>query len=188
MDEPTAPLTNRESEDLYRITEGLRDKGVSIIFISHRMEDMYRLASAGHRVPRRALRGHVEPERGAAGRPHHGHGRPRDHAVLPEAQGRHRGGDLPRGRTLPHRVLQGRVVLRSQGGDPRHDGPDRGRPHRGVRSHLRRHAPRQRDASSWTARSCTSPIPPRQSSWASATFRRTGCARASCWSGSFPRT
>ena len=45
MDEPTAPLTNRESEDLYRITEGLRDKGVSIIFISHRMEDMYRLAS-----------------------------------------------------------------------------------------------------------------------------------------------
>jgi rhamnose transport system ATP-binding protein len=45
MDEPTAPLTSRESEDLYRITEGLRDKGVSIIFISHRMEDMYRLAS-----------------------------------------------------------------------------------------------------------------------------------------------
>jgi rhamnose transport system ATP-binding protein len=45
MDEPTAPLTNRESEDLYRITESLRDKGVSIIFISHRMEDMYRLAS-----------------------------------------------------------------------------------------------------------------------------------------------
>jgi rhamnose transport system ATP-binding protein len=45
MDEPTAPLTNRESEDLYRITERLRDKGVSIIFISHRLEDMYRLAS-----------------------------------------------------------------------------------------------------------------------------------------------
>ncbi len=45
MDEPTAALTVRESEDLYRITEGLRDKGVSIIFISHRMEDMYRIAS-----------------------------------------------------------------------------------------------------------------------------------------------
>ncbi len=45
MDEPTAALTMRESEDLYRITEALRDKGVSIIFISHRMEDMYRLAS-----------------------------------------------------------------------------------------------------------------------------------------------
>jgi rhamnose transport system ATP-binding protein len=44
MDEPTAPLTKRECEDLYRITESLRDKGVSIIFMSHRLEDMYRLA------------------------------------------------------------------------------------------------------------------------------------------------
>ncbi len=45
MDEPTAALTKRESEDLYRITEQLRNEGVSIIFISHRFEDMYRLAS-----------------------------------------------------------------------------------------------------------------------------------------------
>lgn len=45
MDEPTAPLSRRESEDLYRITESLKAKGVSIIFISHRLEDMYRLAS-----------------------------------------------------------------------------------------------------------------------------------------------
>lgn len=46
MDEPTAPLSKRESEDFYRITENLRDKGVSIIFISHRLEDMYRLATS----------------------------------------------------------------------------------------------------------------------------------------------
>ncbi|WP_099466721.1 sugar ABC transporter ATP-binding protein [Konateibacter massiliensis] len=45
MDEPTASLTKRESEELYRITEKLRDDGASIIFISHRFEDMYRLAS-----------------------------------------------------------------------------------------------------------------------------------------------
>lgn len=44
MDEPTAALTKRESEELYRITEQLRDNGASIIFISHRFEDMYRLA------------------------------------------------------------------------------------------------------------------------------------------------
>lgn len=44
MDEPTAALTKRESEELYEITEKLRDEGASIIFISHRMEDMYRLA------------------------------------------------------------------------------------------------------------------------------------------------
>lgn len=45
MDEPTAALTKRESEELYKITEKLRDNGTSIIFISHRFEDMYRLAS-----------------------------------------------------------------------------------------------------------------------------------------------
>ena len=45
MDEPTAALSKRECEELYRITEHLRDEGRSIIFISHRFEDMYRLAS-----------------------------------------------------------------------------------------------------------------------------------------------
>lgn len=45
MDEPTASLTKKESEELYRITEKLRDNGASIIFISHRFEDMYRLAT-----------------------------------------------------------------------------------------------------------------------------------------------
>lgn len=45
MDEPTAALSERECDELYRITEKLRDTGTSIIFISHRIEDMYRLAS-----------------------------------------------------------------------------------------------------------------------------------------------
>ncbi|GKX28153.1 ribose import ATP-binding protein RbsA [Vallitalea longa] len=45
MDEPTAALTKKESEELYKIAEKLRDNGVSIIFISHRFEDMYRLAT-----------------------------------------------------------------------------------------------------------------------------------------------
>ena len=44
MDEPTAALTKRESEELYEYTEKLREGGASIIFISHRFEDMYRLA------------------------------------------------------------------------------------------------------------------------------------------------
>ena len=44
MDEPTAALTKRESEELYQITEQLKKNGKAIIFISHRFEDMYRLA------------------------------------------------------------------------------------------------------------------------------------------------
>lgn len=45
LDEPTAALTANESQKLYKIVDKLRDDGVSIIFISHRFEDMYRLAS-----------------------------------------------------------------------------------------------------------------------------------------------
>jgi rhamnose transport system ATP-binding protein len=44
MDEPTAALTHHESDELYRITEELRAAGVAIIFISHRLEDIWRLA------------------------------------------------------------------------------------------------------------------------------------------------
>ncbi len=44
MDEPTAALTHHESDELYRITEDLRDAGVAVIFISHRLEDTWRLA------------------------------------------------------------------------------------------------------------------------------------------------
>ncbi len=46
MDEPTAALSKRECEELYRITEQLRSEGKSILFISHRLEDMYRLANS----------------------------------------------------------------------------------------------------------------------------------------------
>ena len=45
MDEPTASLTKHECEELYKIVDRLRDQGVSIIFITHKFEDMYRLAT-----------------------------------------------------------------------------------------------------------------------------------------------
>lgn len=45
MDEPTAALTKNESERLYEVTEKLRDDGASIIFISHRFDDIFHLAS-----------------------------------------------------------------------------------------------------------------------------------------------
>lgn len=44
MDEPTAALSNRESEELYDIARKLRDQGTAIILISHRFEDIYGLA------------------------------------------------------------------------------------------------------------------------------------------------
>jgi rhamnose transport system ATP-binding protein len=44
MDEPTAALTMKESEELYKICFKLKDNGTSIIFISHRFEDIYKVA------------------------------------------------------------------------------------------------------------------------------------------------
>lgn len=40
MDEPTAALTENEIEVLFRIVRKLRDRGVAIIYISHRMSDL----------------------------------------------------------------------------------------------------------------------------------------------------
>ncbi len=44
MDEPTAALSKRESEELYTISRRLRDQGTAIILISHRFEDVFGLA------------------------------------------------------------------------------------------------------------------------------------------------
>jgi len=44
MDEPTAVLTEKESQTLFRLTKGLRDKGISIIYISHRIEEVIELS------------------------------------------------------------------------------------------------------------------------------------------------
>ena len=44
LDEPTASISQREAEDLYAICRQLRGKGVGIILISHRFEDIFGLA------------------------------------------------------------------------------------------------------------------------------------------------
>ncbi|WP_342489648.1 sugar ABC transporter ATP-binding protein [Bacillus sp. FSL M8-0049] len=41
MDEPTAALTEREIEKLFQIIESLKKEGVSIVYISHRMEEIF---------------------------------------------------------------------------------------------------------------------------------------------------
>ena len=44
MDEPTAALTNNEVDELFRIIRGLRDKGVGIVHISHRLEELKQIS------------------------------------------------------------------------------------------------------------------------------------------------
>ena len=43
MDEPTAALTQSETEVLFQVVNSLREKGVSIVYISHRMEEIFEL-------------------------------------------------------------------------------------------------------------------------------------------------
>lgn len=44
MDEPSAPLTSAEVESMFAVVELLRKRGVSIIYISHRLEEIFRLS------------------------------------------------------------------------------------------------------------------------------------------------
>ncbi len=44
MDEPTAALTEKEIKELFKVIKDLRSKGVGIIYISHRMEELKHIA------------------------------------------------------------------------------------------------------------------------------------------------
>ncbi len=44
LDEPNSALTNEETEHLFRVVRQLRDEGVTIIYVSHRLEEVLALA------------------------------------------------------------------------------------------------------------------------------------------------
>ncbi len=44
MDEPTAPLTDREIDELFRIIRDLRARGVGIVHISHRLDELKQIS------------------------------------------------------------------------------------------------------------------------------------------------
>jgi ribose transport system ATP-binding protein len=44
MDEPTSSLSAAESEHLFRTIESLKKKGTGIIYVTHRLEEVYRIA------------------------------------------------------------------------------------------------------------------------------------------------
>ena len=43
LDEPTASLTNKEIDELFKIVRSLREQGKSIIYISHRLEEIFEI-------------------------------------------------------------------------------------------------------------------------------------------------
>ncbi|VEB04423.1 ribose ABC transporter ATP-binding protein RbsA [Klebsiella pneumoniae] len=55
MDEPTAALSSRETQRLFELILRLRDEGMAIIYISHRMAEVYELSDRGQRPARWAV-------------------------------------------------------------------------------------------------------------------------------------
>lgn len=43
LDEPTAPLSNNEIEELFKVVKELKSKNVGIIFITHRLPELFRI-------------------------------------------------------------------------------------------------------------------------------------------------
>ena len=43
MDEPTSSLSQKETETLFEVVKGLRDEGISVIYISHRLGEVKEL-------------------------------------------------------------------------------------------------------------------------------------------------
>lgn len=41
FDEPTSALTNKEVQELFKVIEGLKNRGISIIFVSHKLDEMF---------------------------------------------------------------------------------------------------------------------------------------------------
>ena len=148
LDEPTSVLTPQEADKLFETLERLRSEGKSILYISHRLEEVKRMCDARHRA---AARQGGRPLRSAPGdgrvaRPHDG-------------GQRSAGGRAPAGRSLGAASGAARnPQSRPQAGDPvldpaeehqsrrqgrrgdRHCRRRRQRPGRAVRGDLRRSA------------------------------------------------
>lgn len=61
LDEPTAVLTPQEVEDLFRVMQGLRERGVSIIFITHKLKEVMAIADRITVMRRGKVVGTTEP-------------------------------------------------------------------------------------------------------------------------------
>ena len=178
MDEPTAALSQREVDRLFAVVDDLRRQGVAMMFVGHRMDEIYRVAdrvtvlrdgrlvatAPTDEMPRdRAVRLMV--------------GRALSH-MYPERERRTRrrgaGGDRPR----PRRRLRRRLARGARRRDPGLRRPRRQRAHRDrARPVRRRPADRRHDRAGRPRRS-RSPRPATPWRPASPTSRRTGSARA----------
>ena len=87
MDEPTATLTTQETARLHETVRRLRARGVSVLYISHRLEEVLSLADRVTILRDGRRRGNLGRRRGDAGPAHPGDGGPEHHGALPQGTG-----------------------------------------------------------------------------------------------------
>ncbi|MCY4020828.1 MAG: ABC transporter ATP-binding protein [Chloroflexi bacterium] len=67
LDEPTAVLTPQETRGLFKIMHTLLEKGVSIIFISHKLKEVLEICDDVVVLRRGKVAGHADPQRSTEG-------------------------------------------------------------------------------------------------------------------------
>ena len=85
LDEPTSSLTENEVEALFRIVEDLKAKGVSIVYISHKMDEISADLGRGYHHAGRPVHRHMGGKRSYHRYDHHQDGWPRADQPLPAA-------------------------------------------------------------------------------------------------------
>ncbi len=139
MDEPTAALSRKEIDDLFRIVRGLKEKGKAILFISHKFDEVYEIADdfVVFRDGRAVGQGLAQGNAAGRDRPHDG--RPRRRECLSEGRCRHRRpGSRDPQLQPPHRIPR-HLLHPAPGRDSRHLRPDRRRAFGTVPIALRHH-------------------------------------------------
>ena len=86
MDEPTSALSSKEVDALFNLMRRLKEKGVSVVFISHRLEEVLAGRGPYHRHARWPAGGHDGARGGHRDEDHPDDGGPRGRS-LPEGRG-----------------------------------------------------------------------------------------------------
>ncbi len=69
LDEPTTALTSAEADHLFRVLDDLRQRGVTILYVSHRLPGSVQAVRPDDGPSRRAVRRHVRPRSPSGGPP-----------------------------------------------------------------------------------------------------------------------
>ena len=87
FDEPTAYLTRQETAALFKLIRRLKAGGVTIVYISHRLEEVFELCDRVSMLRDGALVGTRRDQRNQRGRPHRPDDQPNDRTDLSQGCG-----------------------------------------------------------------------------------------------------